>query len=40
MIQVYDATHKRIATIEPDSPKIEKTLSSGDKELSFSYPDA
>ena len=38
MIQVYDATHKRIATIEPDSPKIEKTLSSGDKELSFSYP--
>lgn len=38
MIQVYDATHKKIATIEPDSPKIEKTLSSGDKELSFSYP--
>ena len=39
MIQIYDALHKRIAAIDMmDDLKIEKTLSSGDKELSFSYP--
>ncbi len=39
MIQILNASHERIAVIEELSdPKIVKTLASGDKELSFSYP--
>lgn len=39
MIQVYDALHNRIAVIDDlDDPKITKTLSSGDKQIEFSYP--
>ena len=39
MLQIYDDQHRRIAGIDdPDDLKIEKTLSSGDKQISFSYP--
>ena len=39
MLQIYDDQHQRIAGIDdPDDLKIEKTLSSGDKQISFSYP--
>lgn len=39
MIQILDATKKRIGAIDDlDDLKVEKTLSSGDKTISFSYP--
>ena len=39
MLQIYDDQHRRIAGIDDqDDLKIEKTLSSGDKQISFSYP--
>ena len=35
MLQIYDDQHRRIAGIDdPDDLKIEKTLSSGDKQIS------
>lgn len=34
MLQIYDDQHRRIAGIDdPDDLKIEKTLSSGDKQF-------
>lgn len=39
MIQILDAAKKRIGAIDDlDDLKVEKTLSSGDKTISFSYP--
>ena len=39
MLQIYDAQKTKIGAIEdPDDLKITKTLSSGDKQISFSYP--
>lgn len=39
MIQILDAAKKRIGGIDDlDDLKVEKTLSSGDKTISFSYP--
>lgn len=39
MIQIYNDQHKRIGGIENlDDLKIVETLSSGDKQLEFSYP--
>jgi phage minor structural protein len=38
-MQIYDVDKKRIAVIEdPEDTEIIKTLSSGDKSISFSYP--
>lgn len=39
MIQILDAAKKRIGAIDDlEDLKVEKTLSSGDKTISFSYP--
>lgn len=39
MIQILDAAKKRIGAIDDlDDLKVERTLSSGDKTISFSYP--
>lgn len=39
MLQIYNDQRRKVAGIEdPDDLEIEKTLSSGDKQISFSYP--